>query len=80
MGYRFVMHRFADAHELVGAGRPLSGRTAERALSEAASLWNDGIYDAARGYIVIDSDDGTELCRHARSERKEPAPLRLASA
>ena len=69
MRYRYLMHWYRDAAEPLNGGRGLFGKTVEDALSEAASLWNDGAYSAAVGYIVIDTDDGTVLCRRERENR-----------
>ena len=66
MGYRYLMHWYTDAEAPLNAGRALSGGTVENVLSQAASLWRDGAYAVAVGYIVVDTDDGTVLCRHER--------------
>lgn len=66
MHYRYLMHWYADAQAPLSAGRALSGGTVENVLSHAASLWRDGAYSVAVGYVVVDTDDGTVLCRHER--------------
>ena len=66
MAYRYRMHWYSDEHAPSGAGRALAGRTAESAVSEAATLWADRSYASAAGYVVIDTEDGSTLCRHER--------------
>ncbi|HEX3407905.1 MAG TPA: hypothetical protein VHS81_11760 [Caulobacteraceae bacterium] len=69
MRYRYLMHWYRDAGAPLNGGRALFGQSVEDALSEAASLWRDGAYAAAVGYLVIDTDDGTVLCRGERESR-----------
>lgn len=66
MRYRYWMHWYMDANTALTTGRPLYGQSVEAALSEAGSLWSDGAYAAAKGYVIVDTDDGTELCRRER--------------
>jgi hypothetical protein len=73
MRYRYMMHWYRDAEEPLSGGRGLFGQTAPDALSEAASLWAEGTYAASTGYIVIDTDDGTVICR--REPQTRPADL-----
>jgi hypothetical protein len=69
MRYRYQMHWYRDAGEPLNGGRGLFGQSAAETLSEAASLWREGAYAAAVGYIVIDTDDGTVLFRRERESQ-----------
>jgi hypothetical protein len=69
MRYRYLMHWYRSADEPLNGGRGLFGQTVTDALSEAESLWNEGAYAAAVGYIVIDTDEGTVLCRRERESQ-----------
>jgi hypothetical protein len=73
MRYRYWLHWYMDAGAALTTGRPLFGQSAETALSEAGSLWRDGAYAAAKGYVIVDTEDGTVVCR---SERDQTAPGR----
>jgi hypothetical protein len=66
MLYRYRMHWFADPMAALGAGRPLFGRTAAEALSNAADLWKAGAYANAVGYCVLDTEDGSVLWQQQR--------------
>ena len=66
MRYRYWMHWYTDVDAAFTTGRPLFGQSAESAESEAGSLWNDGAYAAAKGYVIVDTDDGSVLCRRER--------------
>jgi hypothetical protein len=68
MRYRYWMHWYVDATAALTTGRPLFAQHIETALAEARSLWSDGLYAAARGYVVVDTDDGTVICRRERAE------------
>lgn len=74
MRYRYWMHWYVDAGAALTTGRPLFGQNVETALCEAGSLWRDGAYAAARGYVVVDTDDGTELYRRERSQTAPGPP------
>lgn len=73
MRYRYLMHWYTDARAPLNSGRPLSGRTVADVLSEAESIWSDGAYSAALGYVVMDTDDGTVVCRRDRRDVGAPS-------
>jgi hypothetical protein len=63
MAYRSRMHSYTDPEAPLDVGKVLLGRTAAEAIAQAASLWEEGAYAAARGCLVMDTDDGTILWR-----------------
>ena len=77
MRYRYWMHWYTDADAALTTGRALFGQHIETALSEARSLWDEGAYAAAKGYVVIDTDDGSVIGRRERdpSARRPPGGL-----
>ena len=68
MLYRYRMHSFADPTAPLGSGRPLFGRTAAEAISNAADLWQAGAYASALGCCVVDTEDGSVLWRLEREQ------------
>jgi hypothetical protein len=80
MRYRYWMHWYIDAGAAMTTGRPLYGQSVATALSEAGSLWSDGTYAAAKGYIIVDTDDGTVLCRCERAQLAPRTPSALLRA
>ena len=80
MRYRYWMHWYMDANAALTTGRPLFGQRIETALAEATSLWVAGAYAAARGYVVVDTDDGTEICRRERANAAPRPPGALHRA
>ena len=80
MRYRYWMHWYMDAGAGLTTGRPLFGQRIETALAEATSLWVEGAYAAARGYVVVDTDDGTEICRRERANAAPRPPGALHRA
>jgi hypothetical protein len=80
MRYRYWMHWYMDASAPLTTGRPLFGQYLETALSEASSMWSDGAYAAAKGYVVIDTEDGTLICRRERDQTAPRPPGALLRA
>jgi hypothetical protein len=66
MLYRYRMHWFSDAMAPLGSGRPLFGRNADEAISNAADLWKASANSRSLGYCVLDTEDGTVLWQQQR--------------
>ena len=81
MRYRYWMHWYMNAGAELTTGRPLFGQSVETAMSEADSLWSDGAYAAAKGYVVVDTDEGTEVGRRERAPAapRQPGALQRAA-
>ena len=80
MRYRYWMHWYLDAGAALTTGRPLFGQNVETALAEAGSLWSDGAYAAAKGYVIVDTDDGSVLLRRERDAAAPRPPGALLRA
>lgn len=80
MNYRYRMHWFCDPEAPLNAGRPLFGRDAAEAIALAESLWKEGVYAAALGYLVVDTDEGTVVWRRQCDLAERKATGRRAQA